>query len=100
MLVIAALQENQGQPIKASHIVTDVYIKKSNQGGREITEARLNIQREAVQVGMRDLSPLFHQQHHMVVQKALPLYDPVHGSGPGEIVLGRCWSSPGSCPIP
>ena len=58
MLVIAALQENQGQPIKASHIVTDVYIKKSNQGGREITEVRLNIQREAVPVGMRDLSPL------------------------------------------
>ena len=29
MLVIAALQENQGQPIKASHIVTDVYIKKA-----------------------------------------------------------------------
>jgi hypothetical protein len=29
MLVIVALQENQGQPIKASHIVTDVYIKKA-----------------------------------------------------------------------
>ena len=56
MLVIAALQENQGQPIKASHIVTDVYIKKSNQGGREITEVRLNIQREAVPVGMRSVS--------------------------------------------
>ena len=72
MLVIAALQENQGQPIKASHIVTDVYIKKAIKD----------------EVMSDPVNQLLQIKFDWPVRLAtLPLYDPGHGSGPGEIVF-------------